>query len=347
VSYLWLRLSQTLVRAFGLSDFNKRTLIIHRDSRRRDHSAHLFHLASQKLMVALSEAFSMEYKFHDGREQLNFKKTDSLILDSSLVWHFGFEDVNLPREISIIDYACGSYSPTTSDLLYDPLGVGRALLQSYRLKSQLPRKCREFFDFALMHDEKSPRFIPWFWKSTQLQKDIFLHRSRVFLQNISANSSEIEDFFTAKSKLLFLPNSQKSFDLLLDHLLNEGGKNRSNLFSMLSDLGISKIFVKPHRMLSLKSSIGLKTNGVKIIFLSRPEHIAIPAELLYFGSSGTKVMSDYSSFLFSVHGSDLLRPLGATDRLRASVSGSGLYRLPLSRRLRKDDSFPWYLDPIF
>jgi hypothetical protein len=74
VSYLWLRLSQTLVRAFGLSDFSKRTLIIHRDSRPRDHSPHLFHLASQKLMVALSEAFSMEYKFHDGREQLNFKK---------------------------------------------------------------------------------------------------------------------------------------------------------------------------------------------------------------------------------------------------------------------------------
>lgn len=347
MSYLWLRLSQTLVRAFGISDFDRRTLIIHRDFRPRDQSAHLFHLASQKLMVALSEAFSMEYKFHNEREHINFKESDSLILDSNLVWHFGFDGVNLPREISVIDYACGSYSPTTSDLFYDPLGVGRALLQSYRLKTQLPRKCKEFFDFSLMHDETSPRFIPWFWNSTQLQKDIFLHRSRVFLQNISTNSSEIEDFFTTESKLLFLPNSQKSFDLLLVNLLNEDGKKRSNLLSMLSDLGISKIFVKPHRMLNLKHSFGIKVNGVKIIFLSRPDHMAIPAELLYFGSSGTKVMSDYSSFLFSVHSSDLLSPIGAPDGLRANVSRSGLYRLPLSRRLRKDDSFPWYMDPNF
>ncbi len=339
MQYLWLRLSQTLFRSFGLEDLTSRVMLIQTGDYERNSTEFAYHKASQEFMVKSANFFGMEYQIQETNEYPYFKFKDSLIIDSSLVWHLDLRRIKLPKLVALLDYACGSYNPTWRDLLNTPFLVTKSLNDSVFLLRQAGFRPKFFYDYALSLNEVPDACLPWFWSGLPLSKKLIISRSKEIFLSLLMNTPKFELLANCERRLLMLPSSLQIYQYWLKQL-ETGSEKPDSLPSKLKALGIEEIFVKPHRSWN-KPPLDERIIGTfRVTELTSPNEMAIPAELIYFSNPRTKVLSDYSSTLFSIDSSDILhcRP---KDQAHNKIVDDGLYRLPLARRYRFDGNFPW------
>ena len=181
--------------------------------------------------------------------------------------------------------------------------------------------------------DSSTNYLPWFWKSTGLDIDLYVSRIQTIAQSFSLKYDFFHKFMNSKNPILLLATEYQNSPPIIEQLANL--YKASPNFKNKIDQGDTEIFVKSHRTVPFpKNDLPSKFMNVPIIVAENLSETVIPAELFINSGKDSLLVNEFSSAVFNYQISKFIALPSSTDVSYISAHGLIVNRM---KRLCKVD----------
>jgi len=241
------------------------------------------------------------------------------IVDLNLITHSNlYPNLQKIQSITVLPYASHVNSPKITDLIHWR-GFARCLKYSFLSNKKI--KVDSYFDWATMIlKDSSTNYLPWFWKPTGLDIDLYLSRIRKVAQSFSLKYDFFHKFMNSENPILVLATEYQNAPTILERLIN--------LYETTPDFkkkihqGNAEIFLKSHRTVPLpKNGLSSRFMNVPIIVAENLSETSIPSELFINSGKESLLVSEFGSTIFNFQITKFVALPTSTDSLYIPAHG--------------------------
>ena len=221
-----------------------------------------------------------------------------------------YPNLNKIKSIFALPYASHVTSPKINDLIYLK-SFARCLKHSYLSNKKI--KVDFYYDWATMIlKDSSTNYLPWFWKPSGLDIDLYLLRIQKVAQSFSLKYDFFHKFMNSKNPVLLLATEYQNSPTILEQLTNL--YKTCPRFKIKIHQENTEIFLKSHRTVPLpKNGLPSRFMNVPIIVAENLSETAIPAELFINSGKDSFLVSEFGSTLFNFQITQFLALPSSTD----------------------------------
>jgi hypothetical protein len=222
------------------------------------------------------------------------------------------------NSVFALPYASHVTSPKVNDLIHLK-NFARCLKYSYLSNKKI--QVDFYYDWASMIlKDSSTNYLPWFWKSTRLDIDLYVSRIQIIAKSFSLKYDFFHKFMNSKKPILLLATEYQNGPTILEKLTNL--YTTSPNFKIKIHQGNAEIFLKSHRTVPLpKNGLPSKFMNVPIIVAENLSETAIPAELFINSGKDISLVSEFGSTVFNYQVGKFIALPSSTDISYISAHG--------------------------
>ena len=241
------------------------------------------------------------------------------IVDLNLITHSKlYPNLQKIQSIAVLPYASHVYSPKIKDLIYWK-SFARCLKYSFLSNKRI--KVDFYYDWATMIlKDSSTNYLPWFWKSSWLDIELYLLRLQKVAQLFSLKYDFFQKFMNSENPILLLATEYQNAPTIHEQLTNL--YKTSPAFKDKIHQGNTEIFLKSHRTVPLpKKRLPSKFMNVPIMVAENLSETTIPSELFINSGKESLLVSEFGSTVFNFQITEFVALPSSTDLLYISAHG--------------------------
>jgi hypothetical protein len=241
------------------------------------------------------------------------------IVDLNLITHSNlYPNLQKIKSITALPYASHVHSPKLNDLIHLK-SFARCLKYSFVSNKKL--KVDFYYDWATMIlKDSSTNYLPWFWKPSWLDIDLYISRIQKVAQLFSLKYYFFQKFMNSKNPILVLATEYQNAPTIHEQLINL--YKTSPTFKDKIHQGNTEIFLKSHRTVPIpKNSLPSRFMNVPIIVAENLSETTIPSELFINSGKDALLVSEFGSTIFNFQIAEFVALTSSTDSLYIPAHG--------------------------